>query len=242
MRFALLTLLVAGCFSSASELSGTPGDDDADPAPGQTSGFCNVAEDCVLAGATCCDCPSFALTVDDPKVQACENVGCDNDTSVCATNVEAACVANQCQMVCAPLACLPCPNGYALEVNGCLSCSCAPAPSLEPACAGDPDCTRTRADCCGCEAGGEDTAVPVTDAAVFDQALMCPASPQCPGQTNALEPTCGTDYEARCVNGSCTLAPPAPPDLCGPEPCPAGKTCQINVNPDANPYGLGVCL
>ncbi len=248
MRFAvLLTLSLTACFGSASEL-GAVADDDADPAPGglPPNFQCFVAEDCVLAGPTCCDCPTFAIPVDDPKAQACEAVDCDNDTSTCATNVEPACTDdNRCVMACAPLTCLECPNGYALEQNDCLSCTCAPPPSASPKCVVDSDCVRVRNDCCGCAQGGEDTAVAVSDATAFEQGLNCSSSPQCPGQGNINEPTCDQEFEARCSGGSCALLKAAmPADACGradlPD-CPPGQTCQINVDPDASQYGLGVC-
>lgn len=246
MRFAVLALTLAACFSSASELN-AGGDDDAAPdEPGAVPLRCEVADDCVLAGATCCDCPTFALSVDDPKAQACEAVDCDNDTSTCATNVEAACDRGQCVMACKPLECLTCPDGYIAEVNGCLSCTCAPPPSTMPDCSADADCTRVRKDCCGCDEGGEDTAVPVADAAAFDQALMCPATPQCPGQENLSDPTCDASFSPRCVRGGCALLDAAmPANACGradlPE-CPTGQTCQINVDPAASQYGVGVCI
>ncbi len=246
MRHALIALSLTACFGSASGLEAFD-DDPANPIPGDNPpGFeCSFAEDCVLAGPTCCDCPTFAIPVDDPKAQACEPVECDNDTSTCATNVEPACTAGRCEMACAPLTCLECPNGYITEPNDCLSCTCAPPPSSSPKCMVDQDCVRVREDCCGCDQGGEDTAVAVSDAAAFDQSLGCSSSSQCPGQGNVSDPTCGSEFEARCVGGSCALLKAAmPADACGradlPD-CAAGQTCRINVDLDASQYGLGVC-
>jgi len=250
MRFllALVTLIALSpaCFSSASELS-APGDDFDPTDPGSVpNDECVIADDCVLTGPTCCDCPTFALPIDDPKALACEAVGCDNDTSICATNVEPACDTGRCVMACAPLSCLECPNGYLTEPNGCLSCTCAPPPSTMPKCVEDSDCARVRNDCCGCGNGGEDTAVATADAVRFDQGLNCPSTPQCPGQTNLEEATCGSDFEPRCVRDACVLLDAEmPSNACGRADlleCPAGQTCQINVDPAAGQYGLGICL
>ncbi len=245
VRFVFLLLVtLTACIGSASELA-APGDDDNNPAP-NAAPSCVTADDCVPAGATCCDCPTFALPVEDSKALACQAVECENDPSVCATNVEPSCEDNQCVLACKALECLQCPDGYIAEVNGCLSCTCAERPSTMPDCAVDADCTRVREDCCGCDSGGEDTAVPVADAASFDQALMCSSSPACPGQGNLSEPTCAAAFEPRCVRGTCALLDATmPANACGradlPE-CPAGQTCQINVDPAASQYGLGICL
>lgn len=246
VRFALIALTLTACFGSASEI-GAIDDDAFDPAPGATPFACRTADDCVLAGATCCDCPTFALSVEDPKALACDAVDCENDTSVCATNVEPACDDNsQCVLACKPLTCLQCPDGYIAEVNGCLSCTCAAPPSVMPDCTVDQDCARVRKDCCGCDDGGEDTAVPVASAGAFDQSLMCTSTPACPGMENLSDPTCDPSFEPRCLRGSCELLNAAmPAGACGradlPE-CPAGQTCTINVDPAASQYGVGICL
>lgn len=246
MRFvALIFLVLTACIGSASELGAIADDDPSPTDPGQAPNTCRSNDDCVLAGATCCDCPTFARTISDPKTEACAAVDCDNDTSACPTNVEAACdqTIGSCVLACAPLACLPCPNGYFTEANGCLSCTCAAAPSATPACSLDADCSRVRADCCGCPNGGEDTAVATADAAAFDQSLNCTSSSQCPGQSNEVEETCGAEFLPRCVNGGCELLDAdMPQDACGPTPCANGETCTINVSAAANQYGLGICL
>lgn len=244
MRLALATLALTACFGSASELKSTG--DDNNPAPGATPSSCATAADCVLASDTCCECPTFAISIADPKAEACDAVGCDNDPSTCATNVEAACDAGRCVMACAQLTCLPCPDGYLTEVNGCLSCTCVAPATAMPKCTADADCTRVRNDCCGCDQGGEDTAVAIADAVAFDQSLMCTTDPACPGQGNLSEPTCGAEFQPRCVRGSCALLDAAmPATACGRADlpaCPAGTTCQINVDPAASQYGLGICL
>ncbi|MBA2540504.1 MAG: hypothetical protein H0V17_12760 [Deltaproteobacteria bacterium] len=246
MRLAAIALTLTACFTSASELSAV-GDDDADPAPGGVpNGLCRTDDECVPAGATCCDCPTFARSIFDPQSEACEAVGCDNDPSVCPTNVEAACdqASGSCVLACAPLQCLECPNGYFTEANGCLSCTCAPPVSQSPDCGVDSDCSRVRADCCGCQNGGEDTAVATADAAAFDQALSCNSGSQCPGQGNSSS-DCDAELAPRCVNGACELiAEDMPAEACGRPDLPAcapGKICTINVDPAASLYGVGTC-
>jgi hypothetical protein len=248
MRFvATLLLGLAACFGNASELA-TVGDGNGDPPPfGSSPGACSSDDQCQLVGASCCECPSFATSIDDPRLAACDAVECETDALVCPTNVTAACNAqNQCELACAPLECIACEDGYVLEANGCLSCTCAIVPTQAPACSDDADCTRTRADCCGCDQGGDDTAVATADAASFDGALACPPAPQCPGQANGSEPTCNeTEFTPRCARGECALLrEPMPANACGrPDlpSCPTGTTCKINVNDSANLYGVGVC-
>jgi len=242
MKSLLVTLaLCAGCFGNAAELSGVA-DDGPQDGFGAVPGQCGVDSDCVPAGASCCDCPTFATTIDDPKVAACEQVDCD--TNVCSTNVAATCdpVIHECVLACAPLTCLECPSGYETEANGCLSCTCAAPPPTTPECVADNDCVRVRADCCGCDNGGEDTAVPQLGAAGFDASLNCSSTPTCPGMTNQ---SCDPTAQARCIRGACALATePMPDDACGRADlpaCPAGTTCQINVSDSASLYGVGVC-
>jgi hypothetical protein len=248
MRFVLL-LGLTGCFFSSSSELGKVGDDNGDPPPfGSMPGACTSDDQCTLTSASCCECPTFATSIDDPKLEACGQVDCETDLSVCPTNVQATCNVeqNQCELACAQLECLDCPEGYFLEGNGCLSCTCAQAPSAAPSCVADADCDRVRADCCGCDAGGDDTSVAKTDAAAFDASLACGSTPQCPGQMNSNEPTCNqVEFTPRCARGECALlAEEMPANACGrpdlPD-CSAGTTCKINVNDSANLYGVGVC-
>lgn len=242
MRFVVLAVLLGGCFGTSVEKT-LAADDDADPnaPPGETS-FCADSSDCVLAGATCCECPTFATSLADPKYGACDAVDCG--MTVCPTNVEAKCEANTCVLACAQLECLDCPVGYFREANGCLSCTCSDRPpqSQVNACTFDADCTRVRKDCCGCANGGEDTAVASSDAAAFDQSLNCSATPSCPG---AMNQACDPSAQPRCVQGQCALvSEPFPADACGTPDlpaCPAGTVCRINVNDSASLYGVGVC-
>jgi hypothetical protein len=243
MRFVVIALLLGGCFGTSVEQSlSDDGDDTIDPA-GQEPGSCFVDQDCQLVGATCCECPTFATSLGDPKYATCDAVECD--TSVCPTNVEARCDEMQtCQIACAQLECITCPVGYIREDNGCLSCTCSEPPpqSQVNACTFDSDCVRVRNDCCGCANGGEDTAVTTDSAAAFDQSLNCSAAPSCPGVMNQ---GCDPGAQARCVQGSCALvSEPFPADACGrpdlPD-CPSGTVCRINVNDSASLYGVGVC-
>ncbi|HWO27082.1 MAG TPA: hypothetical protein VNO30_50475 [Kofleriaceae bacterium] len=213
-----------------------------DPSPGGDSAapyFCSRDQDCVPAAPTCCECPTFAVSRTSPVARACANVPCP--ASECTADVVARCSdEGRCELACAPRACEPtasCMYGFATDASGCLTCDCA-AP--EPGgCTADSQCTQTRADCCGCQQGGFDTAVLVTDRARFDAMLMCPASPACPGIS-----TCTAD-EPTCIAGRCELiTPDPPPGACGrPDlpACPADTACLVNVSDPANMHHVGVC-
>jgi antistasin family protein len=240
-RLACLGLVAvgapAGCVGS---IDATVGADDNNPQGAPGSPFCSEDVDCVLAGPTCCGCPTFAVTKSDPVARACSNVECP--LSECAESVIARCNEDQrCELACAPRACdpagAPCAYGFAADTNGCLTCECAvPAAG---GCSTSTDCTRTRADCCGCLQGGRDTAVLAAARAGYDAALACPSMPLCPGIN-----TCTTD-EPTCVQGRCELlSPTLPVGACGRSdlpPCPAGTQCIVNVSDQANMHGVGVC-
>lgn len=235
----ILLVTVAACFGKANELA-TGADGIADGgSPGQALA-CMVDDDCVLVSAKCCECPTFATRKDDPIARACDGLDCP--TTTCSETVQAACdpATFQCVVACQPLACnQTCENGYAADMFGCLSCECAPP--VAAGCTRDTDCVQTRADCCGCVAGGFDTAVLASDAQKYDQDLMCPASPACPGVN-----TCNPGDAPRCVQGQCALtAEVVPADACGrPDlaACPAGTTCVVNASDPANLYGVGICV
>ncbi len=218
----------------------TTGDQAPDPNAGAGAAPCIDDDDCVLAGTTCCGCPTFAVTRDDPVARACSNVhgpGCP--PAECTENVVARCnEERRCELACAPRACeASCAYGYAADTNGCLTCECAVPPP--GGCVTDADCTRTRADCCGCTRGGFDTAVLAADRASYDAMLMCPTSPACPGIN-----TCTADVPT-CVQGRCDLvSPDLPVGACGRDdlpPCPAGSQCLVNVSDQANMHGVGLC-
>ncbi len=170
-------LAAAGACSEPLEASFVP--DDHNYSPNGPS--CLEDSHCVPAGPTCCGCPTFAVSIGDPVARACANVKCP--ASECAENVVARCNEDQqCELACAPRTCgaasTACQYGFATDANGCLTCECAtPAPN---GCAVDADCTRTRADCCGCQLGGFDTAVLVTERASFEAKLDCKSTPAVP--------------------------------------------------------------
>lgn len=234
---ALVLAASAACVGSVG-LTAEPDLDDGAGSPSPS--FCIDDSDCVPAAATCCECPTFAVTRGDPVARACSSVECPKDD--CAQNVTTRCNGDQrCELVCKPFACdqagPPCAYGYATDANGCLSCECAvPEPN---GCVADVDCARTRADCCGCAQGGDDTAVLVAERSSYDAMLMCGPSPACPGID-----VCTSD-EPTCVQGRCDLiSPDLPADACGRAdlpPCGGGRLCLVNVNDQANMHGVGVC-
>jgi hypothetical protein len=241
VRALLVTSLffVAACFGKVALEDAQAGDDN--PTPEPAFAICNVDADCIPAAATCCECPTFATRFDDPKAAVCDDVDCP--MSDCPDNVSPVCdsTIGQCVLVCKPLVCeTTCASGYAVDGAGCLTCACAePPPSNAGGCRDDGECVRTRADCCGCERGGFDTAVLASQAAGFDDGLMCESDPACPGNN-----TCTAD-QPTCAQGFCQLLPPKPPGTCGSASdaaCPANTVCTVNANDQANLYGLGVCL
>lgn len=233
---AVAVLAAAGACSEPLEASFVP--DNYDDSPDGPS--CWEDSHCVPAGPTCCGCPTFAVSIADPVARACANVNCP--ASECAESFVARCNEDQqCELACAPRACgavgVACQYGFATDANGCLTCECAtPAPN---GCAVDADCTRTRADCCGCQLGGFDTAVLVTERASLEAKLDCKSTPACPNIN-----TCTADVPT-CVQGRCALVSPAlPAGACGRADlpaCPAGTECLVNVNDQANMHGVGVC-
>lgn len=240
MRLVLLLLALWACQKSSS-ISGAGG------GGGSGSGSdviaeCGSAGDCVLAAATCCECPTFAANVDDPSHAGCVGITCNPEPvpPTCPGNVEAQCQNNHCVLACTPMVCpSTCADGFVIDATtGCLSCTCAM--NNTPSCGVDSDCVRTRADCCGCTHGGEDTAVPASEQASFDASLDCPTDPSCPSTDS-----CAADLTARCIEGACELAPATPTGACGSAAlasCPAGQSCWINNDLTASQLGLGVCM
>ena len=191
-----------------------------------------------LAARTCCECPTFALGAGDPKLDACGDVMCPPMQSTCA-RIRAVCSENQCAVACEPVAVTKtCATGFATDRAGCLIDECA---QLPPAvCARDSDCVETRADCCGCERGGNSTAVPANMRASYEQQLGCTGGESCPEVD-----TCAAGETPQCAQGTCKLiAGGLPPDACGrPDlaPCGAGRTCTVNASDPADKHGVGVC-
>lgn len=240
MRALVLLGLLAGCFGGSAD-SLNPKNDDGSGSGGGVgppNAKCAVQSDCVPAATTCCECPTFATNAKDPIVQACSGVQCPPNDS-CPASVEADCVDNQCVLKCAAIACTGvCPVGYATDASGCLTCECAAAIG---GCVKDADCVETRADCCGCQRGGNDTAVLGSDQARFDAALGCESMPACP-EVN----TCIAGDAPRCVQGQCELLSEGPPaNACGRADlpnCPAGTVCTVNASDPGNLYGVGTCV
>ena len=98
MRVVVCALvLVAACDTFAPKSNGLGGG-----GGGTGSGSGGIAEctedvDCALAGATCCACPTFAVSATDPTVLACDQVGCAPDP-MCPGNARAACVDGACTL------------------------------------------------------------------------------------------------------------------------------------------------
>jgi hypothetical protein len=240
VRCLLVTLVcvLAGCPSSAESLAADDNGGGNGLGGGSSPQGCFRDADCATAAATCCECPAFAVNVNDPAHRACTGVSCPVQ-STCPDNVEAKCDQGQCVLACVAMVCdATCAAGYVIDPTGCLSCACA-AP--EPGgCVVDGDCARTRADCCGCARGGEDTAVLASTQPGYDANLGCSASPACPA-INVCEP----GATPQCVQGLCQLAVGGlPAGACGRSDlpaCPSGQLCTVNLSDPASQHGVGVC-
>src|SRR5688572_1734495 len=98
MRIWFVTVLIAasacgGSRSASFDKASSPeGDDNADP--GSSSIACRTADDCVLAAASCCACPTFAIGVFDRASDACGEVDCE--PAMCPMNVQAICEDGSC--------------------------------------------------------------------------------------------------------------------------------------------------
>ena len=260
---AALALALAACVGSgASDQLADNGDSDGDDSGGGAGGDdsgqetppdaeCAIATDCVAASSTCCECPSFAVPSSSGYDQACDEVGCEPESGCSA--VEPACVGGACQLVCTPIATdLSCEFAFVRDDFGCLLDACAPTPDAEaPECEGDTDCVQVPADCCGCAAGGEDTAVPADQVDEHEDGLDCRVDPACPDVD-----VCDPAQEPRCVYGHCELSSPPsdgggmdgdiPAIRCGIEgdpPCAGGQVCVLNHpdGGDATQAGAGSC-
>jgi hypothetical protein len=238
-RFGILVMAVAfgGCFMTAADQEAGQDDDDGFTEPRG----CFADTECVLAGPSCCECPTFALRADSGWQDACEQVDCPPPADCPALVATCDSLGGSCVATCAPVQCdLECRNGFAVDDAGCTVCACGAGP-LTPECDDDTDCVQVPADCCGCERGGADTAVPQSIANTHVQDLMCTGKEACPGVS-----TCDASAAPRCDDGVCTLTSSGvtPPDdgECGrPDqpPCPDGLVCVINVA-DAE-AGTGRC-
>lgn len=239
----MIALCAMGCFSLGKTDAEQVAGDDSGGGGGSGSGsgapnqaLCSVDEDCAPAAATCCDCPTFATRADDPLVTSCADVECGGGQ--CESDVAAVCSNGACRLACPEIACpASCEYGYKLDDTACMTCECA-APEVTE-CRADTECVQTAADCCGCQQGGKDTAVPAGTEDAYHEMMGCPASPQCP-QVD----TCVGDQAPHCVQGSCELIGPLPADACGRPDLPAcggGAACVVNVSDQANMHRVGVC-
>ncbi len=261
-RLPLIGLLIAlgGCPNSALE-----GDSIGDPPPGQ--GVCEDDFECIPAGASCCDCPTFALPTASGWAESCEDVSCDVPGNCPAT--EAVCYQGSCILRCRPIQCeITCESGFATDEFGCLLCpasadDCPTDAPTAPGCEFDSDCVQVPADCCGCGRGGADTAVLAAEVDDFLGGYDCGDTQVCPEVD-----VCDPDMTPRCLAGICQLgAQPldyngdagvgcegtdggcedgVAPQYCGAADypaCPDGQVCVLN-DPDANEAnqsGVGVC-
>jgi hypothetical protein len=252
--YLLAVVLLAGCpQQDAAELADDGVDD---PAPDVE---CGVDADCAPAAASCCECPTFALSVATGWADACADVVdtcADPSFAEACPLTEAVCADGACALRCQAVVCeTACDTGFARDEGGCLLCECAGGSPPASECVDDGDCVRTRADCCGCEQGGADTAVPADQQTDFEAGLDCDPSPVCPGVD-----VCEPGAEPRCVAGSCALAAAPDPGLtpdAGPDDspgdtvycggpygaCPAGHVCVLNdpSASDAADMGVGAC-
>jgi len=242
MRSTLLLLacLLVGCPTTKGSPEVAGGDDGTGngSGAGNTPQRCSIDADCATAAATCCECAAFAVNVNDPAHRACAGVTCP-DRGSCPDNVRAACDTGECVLACVEMECTEsCAAGYAIDPTGCLSCACAMPPA--GGCMTDNDCVQTRADCCGCEQGGADTAVLASSLAGYENDLSCPPSPACPSVN-----VCEVGATPQCIQGACELAAGAlPAGACGrPDlpACPQGEVCRVNTGDQANQHGVGVC-
>jgi hypothetical protein len=238
---ALAALALGGCPQSVRAGDSLDGDGGVGAVPPE----CMTNNECVAVGTSCCACPSYAVSISDPTLSACDGVGCPMPQ--CDDNLQATCNQGHCELECKPLACAAtCANGYALDASGCLSCACAApegcAPGSGGTTTGDENCHAVGADCCGCALGGAETAV--VDVRAHDAQLGCPPDPLCPGNN-----TCDPEAAVRCIADRCFLLPVAdqtlPQSACGRPDLPAcsgNEVCTINALTSASAQGIGVCL
>jgi hypothetical protein len=230
MRWILALSVLAGCPAGQAESLDGDGDGDSDPA----EAACQVDDDCVAASTACCACPTFATsragggdcgTVECPALE-CAPTAAFCDTGVCRLR----CVEVEITQVCA--------QGFEVDAAGCAVDRCAAGP---PVCEVDSDCARVAADCCGCELGGSDTAVPAAEVGAHLDGLDCADDVFCPGVNS-----CDEAETPRCLGGTCRLVRGPglddPLAVCGtPESpsCPDGQICVVN-HPLAPP-GVANC-
>jgi hypothetical protein len=244
LTFVVLVALASGC-GQAFDAGGALPDDDRGSGGEAPAAECTAAEDCVLAAATCCECPSFAVPADSDYADACDAVACPPPVDCPA--VEATCGAAGCELSCSPVVTAQtCPAGFERDALGCLIDVCAASGdgSAPAACTVAADCVKVAADCCGCARGGDDTAVAAAEADDFTASLGCTGAESCPEVD-----TCEAGAEPTCVAGRCALVDSDGDGqlvaFCGTPDypaCPAGTACVLNgTSKDAAALGVGSC-
>jgi hypothetical protein len=251
-RLAVVLAALGGCTANGAERGSGAGFDGDDAAEPPAEARCDDDSDCEPAASSCCECPSFALSVGEGFGAACESVDCDGaPTSECSELAEPVCVEARCELRCREIALQPdqfCDGGYVRDELGCLTTQCLlPDPTAIADCSGHTDCEQVPADCCGCELGGRDTAVNSANVDAHLESLGCSAQPACPGVN-----VCDENVIPQCLASRCQLV--SMPDggvgeaaeFCGTTalaPCPAGRVCVLNAADanDAARFGVGVC-
>ena len=241
-------MIGAGCVSSAAERSLET--DEPSPGAGLNGLECHEASDCVAASSSCCECPTFAVPKTAGYEDVCDGAGCSPPDVCSATRV--GCHGGSCVLECATIpaaeCATPCPSGYMRDEFGCLTCTCVPEGVGDSGeCMVNSDCVRVSADCCGCERGGQDRAIPKSEADSFEDGMGCQTDSPCP------EVSVCDDRVPQCVEQTCVLAGNSDPEsapptahFCGYDgalPCPEGTQCVLNEPgfDDANELGVGTC-
>jgi hypothetical protein len=230
MRCLALVALLAACTSIEAESLGDGDNDGLDPgAPG-----CAIDSDCVPTSSSCCGCPTFAVPAGSVE---CGSIDCPG-TLDCAPT-EAFCDAGACRLRCVETEVTRvCDAGFEVDAAGCAVDQCA---AVAPECEVDCDCALAPADCCGCELGGADTAVPAAELDDHLASLECADESFCPGID-----ACDETATPSCLGGTCRLV--SGPGLdeaisgCGSADapsCPEGAVCVVN-HPLAPP-GVAIC-
>lgn len=260
--FATLLLLIAPLvLTSACEFSsdeaGARNDapvDGAEPDPmggggggGAPEFGCQIDSDCMLAASTCCECPSFAVSLNGGFGDSCEEVDCEE--AVMCPAIVPRCDQNQCQIACAAIVTnKSCEFGFDRDTAGCLVDECESVASLI-GCTEASECVQIPSDCCGCGRGGADQAVLAGEAASATEELACTGNEICPEID-----VCDIEESPQCVAGSCVLTtvdiqdvPPGQGPLCGGsglEACADGFVCLLNKSDaeNASTLGVGVCV
>jgi len=231
---------LGGCDFALSTSAADEGDAPSDP-DGADQIQCSIDIDCTLVASSCCGCPTFAAPVGFGG--SCDDVECPEVVD-CAEAL-AVCDVGQCTLVCSPVETTQvCDGGFVVDEAGCTLDMCE-AP-LAPECELNGDCVVEPADCCGCDLGGNDTAVPLAGLGEHRASLMCDGNVSCPGVS-----TCDESGRAECLGGRCRYLTGSETDegpaLCGTTEtptCPAGEVCVLNApetgDGDAIP-GIGTC-